>query len=223
MHAPHLVFGLGLAAALLSGTAGAQSPTATARLVDANGVEVGTAVFAPGDHGVQISGRVTGLAPGAHGMHIHTQGSCEGPDFMSAGGHFNPHARKHGLANPEGAHAGDVPNLMVAGDGNARIGAFAHGVTLDGDGPDSLFKDGGTALVLHAGPDDEMSDPAGNSGGRIACGPIVAGPIALPRAGELDAMPSAGLVAGILVMAAGVLTRRLIRKGNRHGNAAHRN
>jgi Cu-Zn family superoxide dismutase len=162
---------------------------------------------------VQVSGRLSGLTPGEHGIHIHAQGACEAPDFMSAGGHFNPHGRKHGHGSPDGAHAGDLPNLTVEADGRATISMVAHGVSVIADRPDSLFKEGGTALVVHAGPDDGVTDPAGNSGARVACGPIVAGPIALPRTGDLGPVDSLGILGGALVVAAGILALLRTRKG----------
>jgi Cu-Zn family superoxide dismutase len=106
-----------------------------------------------------------------HGFHVHAVGKCEGPEFKTAGGHFNPATKEHGLENPKGAHAGDMPNLAVGPDGNGKGEFLARGATL-GDGAGSLFPEGGTALVLHAAPDDMKTDPAGNAGARIACGVI---------------------------------------------------
>jgi Cu-Zn family superoxide dismutase len=146
-------------------------PSASATLRDAKGDVVGTATLAPGDGGVQIAVRVSGVAPGLHGFHVHAVGKCEGPDFKSAGGHFNPAAKEHGLDNPKGSHAGDMPNLSVGTDGTGKGEFLARGATLD-PGPGSLFPDGGTAVVLHAAPDDMKSDPAGNAGARIACGVV---------------------------------------------------
>lgn len=146
-------------------------PTGTATLRDAQGKAVGTASLAPGEGGVKVTVAVSGVAPGLHGFHVHAVGKCEGPDFKSAGGHFNPGAKEHGLENPKGAHAGDMPNLMVGADGTGKGEFLALGATL-GTGPGSLFPEGGTAVVLHAAPDDMKSDPAGNAGARIACGVI---------------------------------------------------
>jgi Cu-Zn family superoxide dismutase len=147
------------------------APSATATLRDAAGKVVGTATITPGDGGVKISVSVSGVAPGLHGFHVHAVGKCEGPEFKSAGGHFNPATREHGLDNPKGSHAGDMPNLSVGADGTGKGDFLARGATLE-PGPGSLFPDGGTALVLHAAPDDMKSDPAGNAGARIACGVI---------------------------------------------------
>jgi Cu-Zn family superoxide dismutase len=149
----------------------AAAPSARATLRDAQGKEVGTATLTPGDGGVKIAVRVSGVSPGLHGFHVHAVGKCEGPEFKSAGGHFNPAAREHGLENPRGAHAGDMPNLSVGPDGNGKGEFLARGATL-GEGAGSLFPEGGTALVLHAAPDDMKTDPAGNAGARIACGVV---------------------------------------------------
>jgi Cu-Zn family superoxide dismutase len=147
------------------------APSATATLRDAQGKAVGTATITPGDGGVKISVSVSGVTPGLHGFHVHAVGKCEGPEFKSAGGHFNPATREHGLDNPKGSHAGDMPNLSVGPDGTGKGEFLARGATLE-PGAGSLFPDGGTALVLHAAPDDMKSDPAGNAGARFACGVI---------------------------------------------------
>jgi len=147
------------------------APAARATLRDAGGKEIGKATLAPGGNGVKILVSVSGVAPGLHGFHVHAVGKCEGPDFKSAGGHFNPATKEHGLENPKGAHAGDMPNLAVGPDGTGKGEFLARGATLD-DGAGSLFPEGGTSLVLHAAPDDMKTDPAGNAGARIACGVI---------------------------------------------------
>ena len=156
-----LVAMLGL---LASAPALAWADTARAELKDAQGKIVATATLTDAPGGVRIALRASGLKPGAHGLHIHAVGVCEPPAFTSAGGHFNPRTRKHGHKNPEGAHAGDLPNLTVGADGTGSIETPAAGVTL---------KDvAGLALVIHADPDDETTDPTGNSGARVACGVI---------------------------------------------------
>ena len=150
---------------------GVYAETAKAQLRNAKGEEIGTATFTEMKEGVKISLSVHGLTPGLHGFHIHTVGKCEPPDFASAGGHFNPHGKKHGLKNPEGAHAGDLQNLVVDTDGTAKGEWVTKEVTL-GPGTTSLLDTDGSSLVIHANPDDEMTDPAGSAGARIACGVI---------------------------------------------------
>jgi superoxide dismutase, Cu-Zn family len=146
--------------------------SAHADIVNATGQKIGTATFSPSAGGVRIDVDVTQLPPGTHGIHLHTVGKCEGPDFKTAGGHFNPAGKKHGKDNPEGAHNGDLLNLEVAADGHGTASLLDANVTLH-DGPTSLFQPGGTALVIHAAADDYKTDPAGNSGARIACGVVV--------------------------------------------------
>ncbi|MBU8790635.1 superoxide dismutase family protein [Oceanobacillus caeni] len=122
--------------------------------------------------GVNISIKGENLPPGGHGFHIHENGSCIAPTFESAGAHFNPTGKKHGLENPEGPHAGDLKNINVGANGKLSIEALADMVTLEKEKKNSLLKEGGTSLVIHSDPDDYVSQPAGNAGDRIACGVI---------------------------------------------------
>lgn len=144
---------------------------ASAALVDVDGNEVGFAQFTEDATGMlHVSVHVKGVSPGQHGIHLHAVGSCT-PTFAAAGGHHNPLGRQHGLQNPNGAHAGDLPNLEVNAAGVGRLVGTTDRATLSA-GPTTLFDADGSAVIIHAGPDDQVSDPTGNSGGRIACGVI---------------------------------------------------
>lgn len=167
-----LIQNCALAAALVWSTAiFAQSAGqgAHANIVNAQGQKIGTATIRQADGGIRIEVQVSQLPPGTHGIHIHTVGKCESPDFVSAGGHLNPTSKKHGKDNPEGPHAGDLLNIQVDATGHATATLLDPNATL-GDGSNSLFHEGGTAIVIHANTDDYKTDPAGNSGARIACG-----------------------------------------------------
>ncbi|MGA3033125.1 MAG: superoxide dismutase family protein [Terracidiphilus sp.] len=152
----------------------AMSQSAHAKIVNAQGATIGHAKFSAVANGVKISVTVSQLSPGEHGIHIHNVGKCDGPAFTTAGGHFNPTGAHHGIHNAQDPHphVGDLPNLVVSEQGTGKLTFIAAGATIS-EGPNSLFHDGGTALVIHAKPDDLTNDPSGNSGDRIACGVIV--------------------------------------------------
>lgn len=153
--------------ALVAAAAHAQEPAgATAELRNLDGEPVGQVKLRETPHGVIVTAEFKGLPEGAHGFHIHGAGRCE-PPFQSAGGHFNPDGHQHGMANPAGKHAGDLPNIHVAASGAGTVEHFAVGLTLD-----ALFGEAGTAIVVHADSDDHATDPTGNAGDRIACGVI---------------------------------------------------
>ena len=149
----------------------ASAQSASAPLKDAQGKEVGSANLTQTPHGVLINVAVKGLPPGDHAFHVHAVGKCE-PPFTSAGGHFNPGGKKHGMMAPDGRHAGDMPNLHVPQSGDLTVEVLNTDITLDKDKPNSVFDADGSAVVIHAKGDDYKSDPAGDAGGRIACGVI---------------------------------------------------
>jgi len=161
-----------LAGMLLGSLSAAQAETATAGLKSADGKDVGTVTLTETPHGVLLSLSVKGLPPGEHAFHVHAVGKCE-PPFTTAGGHFNPGGKKHGIEAAEGSHAGDMPNLHVPQSGELTVEVLNTAITLEKGKPNSVYQPNGTALVIHAGKDDYMSDPAGNAGDRIACGVIM--------------------------------------------------
>ncbi len=140
----------------------APAPAAIA-VLDTAGQRIGEVRLIPAGAGIRIALEVRDLSPGLHGLHLHQEGRCRPPDFVSAGGHYNPTGRQHGRRNPAGPHQGDLPNLVADDSGRGRAEVVLAGATRLSPGTPGL------ALVIHADPDDELTDPAGNAGRRIAC------------------------------------------------------
>ena len=166
-----VVTSLVLAGCASMGGAPATDNAARAELQNGLGKAVGTATLTQVGNVVRVIVEVQGLPRGAHGVHVHSVGKCDGPDFTTAGPHFNPAGRQHGALNAQGPHAGDLPNIEVGGDGKGRLESTTELISL-GSGTNTVFDGDGSALVIHAAPDDFKTDPTGNSGARIACGVI---------------------------------------------------
>lgn len=143
----------------------ADGRTATAMLKTADGKDAGRATVREVKGGLRVTIDATGLSAGQHGVHIHTVGKCDAPDFTTAGGHWNPTGHQHGSMNPAGPHEGDLPNVAIGKNGRGVLGVNLPGGTMDG-----LLDADGSAIVVHANVDDLKTDPSGNSGARIACG-----------------------------------------------------
>lgn len=150
-----------------------EAPAARAEMRDLDGQKIGQALLEETPQGVLITMDLANLAPGTRALHIHETGKCE-PPFKTAGGHFNPTGKKHGLKSAAGKHGGDLPNITIGRDGNAKVQLLATDVTLRRGEKRSLFDADGSALVIHAEVDDHKTDPAGAAGARIACGVVTA-------------------------------------------------
>ena len=151
------------------------TPSAMASFIGVDGAELGSVTLTQGNSSVAITGDIMGIPAGDHGFHFHETGDCDGADnFESAGAHFNPTDHQHGLENPRGPHAGDLPNLSVTSDTTTAITLDSDLISLAEGDPAYVFDADGTALVIHASADDNVTDPSGDSGDRIACAVIEA-------------------------------------------------
>jgi superoxide dismutase, Cu-Zn family len=164
--------GIGTAPATAPATGLGAAQTVEVELQNRDGQVIGTAQISEEGEGVRIAIQASNLPPGPKGFHFHETGQCDPPGFQTAGGHFAPMDRQHGLENPQGPHAGDMPNLTVGPDGRADTTIVNPRVTLREGQPNSLIDQDGTALIIHAERDDQVTDPTGNSGDRIACGVV---------------------------------------------------
>lgn len=210
-------------------TLGATGERGGGAIVDSTGATIGQVELTQEATGVRVIVRITDeqrIRPGNHGIHFHAVGRCDTPDFTTASSHFNPTGKQHGAKNPQGAHAGDLPNLPLDNTTRNQSGAGYTWVTTTSAitltaGPTSIFDADGTALIIHVDPDDERTDPTGNSGGRTACAVIAQQPN-LPNTGlggMASGQGSRGLAAVIglgalgLVMAANAVALRRARRG----------
>jgi Cu-Zn family superoxide dismutase len=154
-------------------TASAGGPKYTYSIIGKDGQDAGKVVFSAAKQGVRVKISLKNIPFGMHGVHIHTNPVCDAPDFKGAGGHFNPDGKHHGYKNPAGHHNGDMPGSVSVGEDHMGEATFMlDTLSLDPAAPNSIFANGGTSLIVHESADDEMTDPSGNSGNRIACAVI---------------------------------------------------
>ena len=172
MHIGRYVLSVAAIAVACFASLSAQAQTAKAALKDATGKDVGQVQLTQTPHGVLLKLSVKGIPPGEHAFHVHAVGKCE-PPFTSAGGHFNPASKKHGMQAAEGQHAGDMPNLYIPANGELVVEVANPMISLVKGQPNTVFDADGSAIIIHAGVDDYKTDPTGNAGDRIACGVIV--------------------------------------------------
>lgn len=171
----HRLLTLSLASLMLATPALAQQATGT--FLNLDGSEAGTVTLTQAEGGVTLSGEAMGLSEGDHGIHFHTTGTCDAAaKFETAGDHFNPTDHQHGLENAEGPHAGDLPNISAAADGSAQFELTSQTISLVESEDGYVFDEDGTALIIHAAEDDQVTDPSGNSGDLMLCAVIEAAP-----------------------------------------------
>lgn len=167
-----MIFGL---AACSDGEAPTQAPSEEidVTMMNTDEEEIGTATFSEADNGLTIALEAEGLEPGMHGIHIHNAGMCEGPDFESAGDHYNPSDAAHGFDHEDGPHFGDLENVEVDEDGTVSTEIKAENVSiLDENLDNTLLTEAGTSLIIHSGEDDYVTQPSGDAGDPVACGVI---------------------------------------------------
>lgn len=208
---------VGMLALGLTARVAAVGEMARGTLVDGQGNTIGGVEMTEGANGVAIRVRLDNtavVAPGKHGFHVHAVGKCEGPGFTSAGGHFNPANKQHGTQNPQGAHAGDIENLVVPANAAGAVTwtTTSNLFTLSA-GPSGIFDADGAAVIIHAGEDDLATDPTGNSGGRVACAVMQPATPGLPNTGAGGGRLAAPLlflpVVALALIGLALLRRRL--------------